>query len=98
MDTRRIVAFAALGTLAGAAALAVFLAGSTVAPGARFQPVAPPGDDFALLPESGRTFARVVSRGSTTSSRARWRDAGIAVVPLPLYPSGEGGMHCMMLR
>lgn len=60
MNTRRIVAFAALATLAGAAALAVFLADRTVAPGARFRPAAVPGEDFALLPESGRTFARVV--------------------------------------
>ncbi|HQQ77957.1 MAG TPA: hypothetical protein PLB01_11430 [Thermoanaerobaculia bacterium] len=60
MDTRRIVALAALGTLGGAAALAVFLAERPMAPGARFRPAAVPGEDFALLPESGRTFARVV--------------------------------------
>ena len=60
MTTRRIVASAALGTLVGAAALAVFLADRPVPPGARFRPVALPGENFVLMPESERTFARVV--------------------------------------
>ncbi len=30
--------------------------------------------------------------------RALYEANGIAVVPLPLYPSGEGGVHCLMLR
>jgi hypothetical protein len=58
--SRRIVASAALGTLASAAALAVYLADRPVPPGARFRPQAIPGQGLVLMPESERTFARVV--------------------------------------
>ncbi|MBK9062159.1 MAG: hypothetical protein IPL89_03055 [Acidobacteria bacterium] len=30
--------------------------------------------------------------------RALYEANGISVVPLPLYPSGEGGVHCLLLR
>ncbi len=30
--------------------------------------------------------------------RALYEANGIAVVPLPLYPSGQGGVHCLLLR
>ena len=57
---RRIVALAACGALAGAAALAVFRADRPAAPGERFRPPAVPGQDLVLMPEAQRTFARVV--------------------------------------
>jgi hypothetical protein len=60
MTPRRIVASAALGALGFAAALAVLLADKPVPPGARFRPLAVPGQDVVLMPESERSFARVV--------------------------------------
>lgn len=32
------------------------------------------------------------------AQRALYEANGISVVPLPLYPSGEGGVHCLLLR
>jgi hypothetical protein len=30
--------------------------------------------------------------------RALYEANGLSVVPLPLFPSGEGGVHCLLLR
>lgn len=60
MSGRRVAAVAGMVALAGAAALALFLVRKPAAPGARFRPVAIPGENFVLMPEAERTFARVV--------------------------------------
>jgi hypothetical protein len=30
--------------------------------------------------------------------RALYEANGLSVIPLPLFPSGEGGVHCLLLR
>lgn len=60
MNGRRVAALGAAVALAGAAALAVFLARKQVAPPMRFWPWPVAGQDLVLQPESERAFSRVV--------------------------------------
>ncbi|MEO8056124.1 MAG: hypothetical protein ABI768_13280 [Acidobacteriota bacterium] len=69
-----------MGTLAGGAALAFFLAEKTLPPGARFRPAAVPGQDVILMPESERTFARVVMGLGPHRATGRKPSRGLAAV------------------
>ncbi|MCM3876230.1 MAG: hypothetical protein NEA02_07400 [Thermoanaerobaculia bacterium] len=60
MTPGRIRVTVAFGALALAAALAAFFAEKPAAHGSRFRPFRVPGQDLVLLPESERSFARVV--------------------------------------
>ncbi len=60
MKGHRVAVLGSIAALAGAAALAIFLAPKPPALSSRFRPIEIAGQDLVLLPESERPFARVV--------------------------------------
>lgn len=57
----------------------------------------------ALQAQLESTWKEIASAAASPNplfekQRALYEANGISVVPLPLYPSGEGGVHCLLLR
>ncbi len=65
---------------------------------------APTGDALARLEASLAVAWREVDEAAVSPNplferqRALYEANGVSVVALPLFPSGEGGVHCLMLR
>jgi hypothetical protein len=64
-----------------------------------------PGPQTALDLELqiARAWTAMLSAGNSSNpdfmaQAAVFREAGYEVIPVPIYPGGSGGLHCMALR